>query len=399
VRTRTRFHFEAAAWACVVLFAATHAPSAESNGAGSNSAEPDGAARHDPASHERQAGKSPVLVFILAGQSNMEGQAVVDLDGKDYNDGRGTLVALLADSTKSPRWRHIRDDAGNWVVRDDVWVRYEPEEGSLQAGPLGIGFTAYGDTHHFGPELEFGHVVGDRFERQVLLIKTAWGGKSLYRDFRPPSSGGEVGPYYTKLVAQVRAALASLKEKFPAYDGGGCRLAGLVWYQGWNDGCDPQVAVPEYERNLVNLIRDVRRDLEAPDLPVVIGELTGPWVNAEGEWAALRKAQAAAAANPALEGLRPLRRDPRLREEARGVSLPDARPPRVRQRRDVPPRGEGARGRDGEAPPGAPARGRERLRRSPLPTAPRGSRAGASSSTTGCSSRSTRRSPTGLFSS
>lgn len=37
----------------------------------------------------------PVKVFILAGQSNMEGQAVVDLDGKDYNDGKGTLNFLL----------------------------------------------------------------------------------------------------------------------------------------------------------------------------------------------------------------------------------------------------------------------------------------------------------------
>ena len=35
----------------------------------------------------------PVKVFILAGQSNMEGQAVADLDGKDYNDGKGTLEA------------------------------------------------------------------------------------------------------------------------------------------------------------------------------------------------------------------------------------------------------------------------------------------------------------------
>jgi hypothetical protein len=29
-------------------------------------------------------------IFILAGQSNMEGQAVADLDGKNYNDGKGT---------------------------------------------------------------------------------------------------------------------------------------------------------------------------------------------------------------------------------------------------------------------------------------------------------------------
>jgi hypothetical protein len=81
-----------------------------------------------------------------------------------------------------------------------------------------------------------------------------------------------------------------------------CEIAGLVWYQGWNDGCDPKNAVPEYEQNLVNLIGDVRREFKLPKLPVVIGELTGPWVKAEGEWEALRKAQAAAAARPEFAG-------------------------------------------------------------------------------------------------
>jgi hypothetical protein len=60
--------------------------------------------------------------------------------------------------------------------------------------------------------------------------------------------------------------------------------------------------VPEYEQNLVNLIKDLRKDLNAPNLPVVIGELTGAWVKAEGPWAALRKAQADAAARPEFKG-------------------------------------------------------------------------------------------------
>jgi hypothetical protein len=244
----------------------------------------------------------PVKVFILAGQSNMEGQAVADLDGQDYNEGRGTLRFLLREPTKRARFQHLQDDQGRWTVREDVWVRYQPEDGQLQAGPLTLGFTVYADRHHFGPELQFGHVVGDCLENQVLLIKTAWGGKSLYRDFRPPSSGGSVGPYYTKMVTEIRTALANLKADFPGYGGQGYELAGFVWYQGWNDGCEPQTAVPEYEANLVNLIKDVRRDLNAPRLPFVIGELTGPWVEAPGEWAALRRAQAAAAARPEFAG-------------------------------------------------------------------------------------------------
>ena len=248
------------------------------------------------------ADPGPLKVFILAGQSNMEGQAVVDLQGKDYNQGKGTLVALSSDPAKKDLVAHLKGADGSWRIREDVWVRYQPEAGNLRAGPLGFGFTRYGDVHHFGPELQFGHVVADALGGEVLLIKTAWGGKSLYADFRPPSSGGETGKYYKLMIEQVRRALADVKKDFPKSKAVGYELAGLVWYQGWNDGCDPKNAVPQYEANLVNLIKDVRRDLEAPKLPVVIGELTGPWVKAPGEWGQLRQAQAAAAAHAEFAG-------------------------------------------------------------------------------------------------
>jgi hypothetical protein len=104
------------------------------------------------------------------------------------------------------------------------------------------------------------------------------------------------------MLAEIRTALANLKTDFPGYDGGGCELAGFVWYHGWNDGVNPKTAVPEYETNLVNLIQDVRKEFNAPKLPVVIGELTGPWVDAPPEWTKLREAQAAAAKYPAFAG-------------------------------------------------------------------------------------------------
>jgi hypothetical protein len=244
-------------------------------------------------------------VFILAGQSNMEGQAVVDLTGEHYNGGKGTLAAIMNDPAKRARFAHLRDSTGAWRVRDDVWVRFRPRSGRLLAGPLAVGFTAYEGPHHFGPELQFGHVVGDALDNEVLIIKTAWGGKSLYEDFRPPSSGGTTGPNYTMMIEQVREALAEFGHDFPRSAAHGYELAGFVWYHGWNDGCGPEHAVPEYEANLVNLINDVRRDLGAPNLPVVIGEITGPWgsgVQAPGAWGRLRQAQAAAAARPEFKG-------------------------------------------------------------------------------------------------
>lgn len=245
---------------------------------------------------------TPLKVFILAGQSNMEGQAVVDLDGPDYNEGRGTLAQFLRDPARSSLFQDLRDTQGRWARLENVWVRYQPQDGPLLHGPLSVGFTVYGDSHHFGPELGFGRALGSKLGGQMLLIKTAWGGKSLCKDFRPPSSGGETGPFYSKMITEIRDALANLKTDFRAYNGAGYELAGFVWYQGWNDGVDPEHAVPAYETNLVNLIKDVRKDLGAPKLPVVIGELTGPWVAAPPEWTALRQAQAAAANRPGFSG-------------------------------------------------------------------------------------------------
>ena len=119
------------------------------------------------------------------------------------------------------------------------------------------------------------------------------------------ASGGETGPTYRLLLATVKQALAAIPTEFPALAARQPELCGLVWWQGWNDGVDPKNAVPEYEANLVNLIGDLRRDLGVSDLPIVVGELTGPWVEVGGAWGDLRLAQAAAcdlAKHPGIKG-------------------------------------------------------------------------------------------------
>jgi hypothetical protein len=209
---------------------------------------------------------------------------------KHYNGGKGNLEHVMAHSPLAAWYAHLKDAAGQWTVRDDVWVRYRTAKRGLLTGPLTIGFTGYGGATHIGPELQFGHVVGDFYENQILLIKTAWGGKSLFVDFRPPSSGGQVGPYYIQMVREVREALANLKKDFPGYDGGEYEIAGFIWMQGWNDMCDPK-AIPEYDTNLANLIKDVRAEFQSPELPVVIGELGNGGPDAKGNMAAFRAAQ------------------------------------------------------------------------------------------------------------
>ena len=246
----------------------------------------------------------PVKVFILSGQSNMEGQGVVDLDHpKYYNGGRGILVNVMKNPKMASRYTHLQDHEGNWVVREDVLVRFRNRQG-IMAGGLTIGFTGYGSMdsrHHIGPELQIGHQLGDAFEAPVLLVKTAWGGKSLYKDFRPPSSGGATGYYYTKMLEEVDEALNSAGTEFPTLKNRKLEVSGFFWFQGWNDMFN-DTARAEYEQNLVNLVLDLRKKWNRPDLPVVVGELGNGGENTGAHMKAIRQAQSAACNREELGG-------------------------------------------------------------------------------------------------
>lgn len=231
----------------------------------------------------------PVRVFILAGQSNMEGKAP------------NTLLDHQATDPKTrDLFKHLRKD-GKWAVRDDVFIKFLDRK-----GPLTVGYGSPGRT---GPELEFGTTMGNHFNEPVLLIKTAWGGHSLYKQFRPPSAGLPAVEMLQKELAQAqanvkknneknkkndplptlddikkpygssyRAMLADVKDMlehggamFPALKGRRLEVAGFVWFQGWNDQYGG--AETQYEANLKHLIHDVRKDLNSPRLPVVIAVL------------------------------------------------------------------------------------------------------------------------------
>lgn len=228
---------------------------------------------------------TPVKVFILAGQSNMEGKAPNALF--DHQATNATTRDFFA---------HLRQ-GDRWIVRDDVLIKFLDRK-----GPLTLGYGSPGRT---GPEFEFGTLMGDRFDEPVILIKAAWGGHALYQQFRSPSAGwpaSEVlekelkqaqervtknnaktgkneplptsddikktyGSSYRAMLAEVREVLTN-STLFPALKGRPLELAGFVWFQGWNDQYG---AEHEYESNLKHFIRDVRKDLNAPRLPFVIG--------------------------------------------------------------------------------------------------------------------------------
>ncbi len=232
----------------------------------------------------------PLKVFVLAGQSNMQGHGFVSADPA-RNGGRGSLEHAARKPESPASLRSLLNQDGAWRVRGDVWIHYMDRK-----GPLTVGYGVGEDV--IGPELGFGTAVGDAFEEPVLLIKVAWGGKSLAVDFRPPNSGGEVGPAYTELVTHTREALKGIETDFPELKGRRPQLAGFGWHQGWNDRINSGY-VDEYERNMANFIKDIRRDLAAPNLPFVIAE-TGMGGLEETDEDALRlmRAQEAATKRP-----------------------------------------------------------------------------------------------------
>jgi alpha-galactosidase len=231
--------------------------------------------------------EKPVKVFILAGQSNMEGKAP---------------NALLEHQAKDPATKHLfahlrKDD--RWIVRDDVFIKFLNRK-----GPLTIG---YGSPNKTGAELEFGFAMGDYFEEPVILVKAAWGGHSLYKLFRSPSAGlpmamlekewrqaqervqknnaknkrndplptmedmqKECGTSYAKMMAEVKDVMTNAGTLFPQLQGRKLELAGFVWFQGWNDQYGAQ---DEYESNMKHFINDVRKDLGVPKLPFVIAAM------------------------------------------------------------------------------------------------------------------------------
>lgn len=276
----------------------------------------------------------PLRVFILAGQSNMEGHAKIE-----------TFDYIGDDPATAPLLRQMRDESGSPRVCEGAWISYFTGGGDAEGEGFGKLTAGYGsrrqpdqDGGKIGPEFTFGITMDAAFEEPVLLIKTAWGGKSLHTDFRPPSAGPyefnetqlanfqkqgknvetvraekkeQTGRYYRSMIDHVRHVLANIRRVCPIYDEQqGYELAGFVWLQGWNDlvdsGTYPQREQPggyaAYSKVLADFIRDVRTDLKAPQMPFVIGVLGVGGAKPNPQTVEFRKAMAAPADLPEFRG-------------------------------------------------------------------------------------------------
>ena len=172
----------------------------------------------ESASTSASAVPSDMKLFLLIGQSNMAGRGPVEASDKVPHPRVFMLTKELA-----------------WVPAADPMHFDRPEI-------IGV-----------GPGASFGRAVADADPKiTVGLIPAAVGGSSLDQW----KVGGEL---YTNAVARARAALPH------------GRLAGILWHQGESDNTAEKAAT--YAKRFRTMIAQLRKDLNAEDVPLMVGEL------------------------------------------------------------------------------------------------------------------------------
>ena len=230
--------------------------------------------------------KKPVKVFIMMGQSNMLGMGDV---GPEVT--KGTLEYL---TKKEKRYPYLIDDTGKWTERSDVrYVHVMPGRGGGMQTNHNEWLTVKGGT--IGPEVAFGYIMGQLLDEPVLVLKTCIGNRSLGWDLLPPGSeryevDGKVyagykdspdswakgtepkpiawyaGKQYDDDMANAKKVLSELGKYYPGAEK--YEIAGFVWWQGHKD--QNKVHASRYEQNLVQLIKMLRKDYNAPNAPFVL---------------------------------------------------------------------------------------------------------------------------------
>ncbi|MFZ9935959.1 MAG: sialate O-acetylesterase [Luteolibacter sp.] len=230
----------------------------------------------------------PVQVFIIMGQSNTLEMGKVTDELKD-------------------KYPFLADDAGKWTTRQDVRnVSVMQKRGNM--GVYRNDWLAI-SGNKIGIEIGIGHHLGNAIDAPVMVLKSSIGNRSLGWDLLPPGSerydfdlrekdgstktytfagykdspdkwekGAEkpagiewyAGKQYDDDVGNAKKILAELDKYYPGAKG--YEVAGFLWWQGDKDRYNPAHAAM-YEKNLVNLIKALRKDFNAPKAAFVTASL------------------------------------------------------------------------------------------------------------------------------
>ena len=166
--------------------------------------------------------------------------------------------------------------AGTPVLDKEVWPNVwqypaanKPQTGIIPAvDPMRHQGGIVGPTGH-GPGLFFAREYAIQHpSRNVLIVPAAYSGTGFSTS--APAAGGTWD--WTKPDDGTNLALNAVRQTQAALTaaGPGARLAGILWHQGEGDNGIPA----EYGDYLAGLIGWLRTELDAPDVPFVIGQFS-----------------------------------------------------------------------------------------------------------------------------
>ncbi|MCF7675324.1 MAG: sialate O-acetylesterase [Akkermansiaceae bacterium] len=227
----------------------------------------------------------PVQVFILMGQSNMVGLGNV-----------GTLEEAVKTKSKYP---YLIDEGGAWTQRMDVRNVFVMCSGNSPANDQHNDWMSVSNRNRTGPEHGIGHALGNAINAPVMILKSCIGNRSLGWDLLPPGSesykfkgetqagyrgtaadpegkgeraAGEwyAGCQYDGDVAAAKKVLENLAAYYP--EGKSYEVAGFFFWQGEKD-CGSEAHAERYEKNLIQFIKALRKDFDAPNSKFVLATL------------------------------------------------------------------------------------------------------------------------------
>ena len=247
--------------------------------------------------HRKEVGQDPIRTEIKL-ESGKKVPFKITYFSKDAN-GLGWIVRLDVPGALSTMvkfkgmYPYLIDENRQWKPRDDVW--YKGVVAAVGSRWLGV------SGGRIGPELGFGHAVGNHYEEPVLILKTSQGNRSLSWDFLTPGSkrfeyGGKIyagykesplswekgtkpkpinwyaGKQYDDCFGAAHEVLDNFDKQFPHWKGRGYEIEGFAWWQGDKDRYNDGHAV-QYEKNLVRLIKTLRKEFKAQDAKFVVATL------------------------------------------------------------------------------------------------------------------------------
>jgi hypothetical protein len=251
----------------------------------------------------------PVQVFILMGQSNMVGLGNV-----------GTLEEAVKSKSKYP---YLVDEGGVWTQRKDVRNVFVMCSGNSPAKDQHNDWLSVSNRNKVGPEHGIGHGLGNAIDAPVMILKSCIGNRSLGWDLLPPGSepykhNGETQPGYRGTpkdpeakaeppagewyagcqydgdVAAAKKVLENLETYYP--EGKRYEIAGFFFWQGEKD-CGNDAHAEHYEKNLIQFIKQLRKDFNAPNAKFVLATLGEAKKGEEGNKGKITDAQLAVDGN------------------------------------------------------------------------------------------------------